>query len=113
MSLAAAVAFYMALSFAPLVLLVVTIGGFLGDSTKNDLLRLFSAQLGPKAGETAGAVVAAADAAQAHHEWWRWALSTGGLIVTASGVFGQLQASLNRVWDVQAKPGQGLWGWLR
>ena len=31
----------------------------------------------------------------------------------ASGVFGQLQDALNTVWGVKAKPGLGLWGFLR
>src|SRR5205085_10973191 len=31
----------------------------------------------------------------------------------ASGVFGQLQDALNTVWGVKAKPGAGIWGFLR
>ena len=31
----------------------------------------------------------------------------------ASGVFGQLQDALNTIWDVKAKPSQGIWGFLR
>lgn len=112
MSLAAAVAFYTALSFAPLVLLVWMVGGFLGDQTKNDLLKLFQSQLGPRAADATGAVLDAAQD-QPAREWWRWAFSSVMLLVTASGVFAQLQASLNRVWDVQARPDEGLWGWLR
>jgi len=113
MSLAASVAFYTALSFAPLVLLVVTIGGFLGDREKNDLVEMFAAQLGPAAAKTADTVVETAQAQTPRGEWWRIAASSAGLLVTASGVFAQLQASLNRVWDVQAKPGQGFWGFIR
>jgi len=110
--MAAAIAFYTALSFAPLVLLVVAIGGFLGDARRNELLHLFSSQLGPKAEDAARVVAQTAERSDAQ-PWWRWAAGTAGLIVTASGVFGQLQASLNRVWGVEAVPGQGLWGWLR
>jgi membrane protein len=32
------------------------------------------------------------------------------LIFGAGGVVGQLQASLNTIWGVTAKPGQGIWG---
>lgn len=35
------------------------------------------------------------------------------LIIGATGVFAQLQYSLNRIWDVQAKPGAGIWEWIR
>jgi membrane protein len=31
----------------------------------------------------------------------------------ASGVFGQLQDALNTIWGVKAKPGTGIWGFLR
>ena len=31
----------------------------------------------------------------------------------ASGVFGQLQDALNTIWGVRAKPGAGIWGFLR
>ena len=35
------------------------------------------------------------------------------LLVGASGVFGQLQSSLNILWDVDRKPTTGLWGLIR
>jgi membrane protein len=31
----------------------------------------------------------------------------------ASGVFGQLQDALNTIWGVKARPGRGIWGFLR
>src|SRR5437660_9704784 len=31
----------------------------------------------------------------------------------ASGVFGQLQDALNTIWGVKAKPGAGIWGFVR
>jgi len=113
MSLAAAIAFYTALSFAPLVLLLVTIGGFLGDREKNELVQMFATQLGPAAAKTADTVVETAQAQTPRDEWWRIGASSVGLLITASGVFSQLQASLNRVWDVQAKPGAGFWAFIR
>jgi membrane protein len=35
------------------------------------------------------------------------------LLFGASGVFGQLQSSLNTIWEVQPKPGRGILGILR
>jgi membrane protein len=35
------------------------------------------------------------------------------LLVGASGVFGELQDSLNTIWEVTPKPGRGIWGFLR
>lgn len=128
-TLAGAIAFYTALSFAPLVLLLVNLGGLLGDSTRNDLLGVFSEQLGPRAGDVAEQVVEASSrkAAGAPTQWWNSAWSMVGLLVTSSAVFAQLQASLNHMWDVKAtlKPRpreprarwwamtMAIWAWLR
>ena len=49
MSLAAAVAFYTLLSFAPLVLLLVTIGSLVGEVAKSDMVKRFYEQFGPQA----------------------------------------------------------------
>lgn len=118
MSMAAAVAFYTSLSFAPLVLLLVTLGGLLGDRMQNDLVRVFSEQLGPRAADVTRAVVETSqqDAESRGTAGWQSAFGIVMLFITASGVFGQLQASLNRVWDVEAKPHPGWrggWAWLR
>jgi membrane protein len=99
MSLAAAVAFYTVLSFAPLVLLLVTLGGFLGESTQSTLIRFFDQQLGPRAGEVTQAVVESAQRDRYEAGSWRWVLSIALLLLSASGVFGQLQSSLNTIWE--------------
>lgn len=113
MSQAAAVAFYTAMSFAPLVLLLVTVGGFLGESAKNDLIRFFEQQLGPRAAEVTDAVIQNAENRGSEEALWRWLLGTGLLLSSASGVFGQLQAALNRIWDVKAAPRLGVAAWIR
>jgi membrane protein len=40
-------------------------------------------------------------------------LATGTLLLGASGVFAQLQDSLNSIWGVKPKEGRGLWGLIR
>src|SRR5581483_4191365 len=35
------------------------------------------------------------------------------LLLGASGVFGQLQDALNTVWEVEPKPGRGIWGLIK
>lgn len=114
MAHAAAVAFYTALSFAPLVLLVITIGGFLGEETQNDLVRFFQRQMGTRASEITEVVVEQSAAEQqAGRGTWRWVVSVGMLMFSASLVFAQLQTSLNRIWDVRAKPGKGVMQFVR
>ena len=40
-------------------------------------------------------------------------IGVGLAVFGASGVFGQLQDALNTIWGVKAKPGQGIFGFLR
>jgi membrane protein len=35
------------------------------------------------------------------------------LIITATGLFIELQDALNTIWGVEAKPGQGIWGFIK
>jgi membrane protein len=113
LSLAAAVAFYTALSFAPLVLLLVTFGGLMGDSTRVDLVRFFDQQIGPKAAEVTQAIVENEKSKTYGTLSWRSLLGLILLLVSVSGVFGQVQLSLNRIWDVPAPPKSGIAQWLR
>ena len=40
-------------------------------------------------------------------------VATATLLLGASGVFGQLQDSLNTIWGVQPKEGRGIWGLIK
>jgi membrane protein len=40
-------------------------------------------------------------------------LGAAGLVIGATGVFGQLQDSLNTIWRVTPKPGHGIWLFVR
>jgi membrane protein len=41
------------------------------------------------------------------------ALAIGALILTATGLFIELQGDLNIIWGVQEKPGRGIWGFVK
>ena len=112
MTYAASLAFYTALSLAPLLLLLITIGGFLGESTQQDLITQLEQMVGGKAAEGIEMII---DNAQQNPQQSTWALvvSLAVLLFSASGVFAQLQAALNHIWDVKPKPGAGVWGWIR
>lgn len=108
--LAAALACYTLLSMAPLVVLCVAIAGLVFGR---------AAAEGQIAGEL-GSVVGAQGAqaiesviANAKNPGSGVLASVTGIIVLlfgASGVFGELQSSLDTVWEVQTKPGRGIWG---
>lgn len=111
--LAAALAYYALLSLAPLlVITMAVVGWFVGeDAARGRVAGELGAVVG---GEAARGIQAVAESAQSPAAG---IVSTVVGIVTlfvgASGVFGELQSSLNTVWEVAPKPGRGLVGELR
>lgn len=114
---AAAVAFYTALSFAPLLMLTVFIFGQLdsiaGSGTQDRVIDEIRSLIG---GEAAG-VVTEVEGQQEEQNLSLLNLSgligLVALIWSASGVFAQLQTAMNAIWDVEQAPGQGIWGYIR
>jgi membrane protein len=111
--LGAALAFYTALSITPL--LVITLGVaafFLGD---NAAAGQVSEQLRELVGDEGGNAIEdmIASANEPATGAFATTLSIITLLVGASGVFGQLQGALNTIWEVQPKPGRGVWGFVR
>ena len=112
--LGAALAYYTVFSLAPLILVLVAIVGLLFHNDPgawNKLTEQMSAFLDK------GAVEMVRNIAQKASQPSKGVLATviGVLLALfgASGVFGQLQDALNTVWGVKAKPGGGIWGFLR
>lgn len=111
--LAGAIAYFTLLSLAPLIVLALAIAGlaFDEDSTKSQL----AAQLGNVVGSSGAAavrtIVESAETPSAGI-----VSSVIGLVVLlfgASGVFSELQSSLDTIWEVAPKPGRGIWGAIR
>jgi len=109
---AAAVAFYTALSFAPLMVITLTVAGFLGDDAQAKVVDQVRGVIGPSA---AGAVDMVIENAEERPSLGSLAGIIGvvTLLISATGVFAQLQSALNTIWDVKAKPGRGVWNWVR
>jgi membrane protein len=107
---AAALAFYTVLSMAPLLVLAVSIAGLVygQEAAKGEIAAQISGVVGPQAGQAIQTILSHA------REPGDGFLSSivGGLVLLfgASGVFGELQASLNEIWRVAPKPGRGFWG---
>jgi membrane protein len=111
--LGAALAFYTALSIAPLlVILLGVVALFFGqEAARGEIDQQMGAMVGAEGGKAIQAMVASANKPTAGAV--ATALSAITLLFGASGVFGQLQSSLNTIWEVEPKPGRGLWGILR
>jgi membrane protein len=111
--LGAALAFYTAISIAPLVVLTFRLATiFFDDEAATGQLR---SQMQGLVGESGAVAVEQMIAGGKDTEGGVWVTVLGvvTLLFGASGVFGQLQDSLNTIWGVQPKPGRGLLGMLR
>ncbi len=100
--LSAALAFYSLLSIGPLLLIAVAVAGiFFGkDAAEGQIEAQLASLIGKDGAKTIQDVIAASSATRSNIV----ALATGvvTLLLSASGVFGQLRESLNRIW--QAEP---------
>lgn len=99
----AAMAFYATTSLAPILLIVVAIAGmaFGNDAAQLALSAQMAGLMGPQSAELLQATIENAS----HKEAGTLASILGlvTLLVTASGVFGEMQVALNEIWKV--KPG--------
>jgi membrane protein len=112
MTRAAALAFYSALSFAPLLVLLLWTTALLGPSAEEALLQQVHQLIGPQAGETVSAIIENAEQRPSLGSFSA-VFSIAALLFSATGVFAQLQDTLNRIWDVEPKPGGGVRQFLR
>jgi membrane protein len=113
LDLGAALAYYTIFSIAPLLVVVIAIAGFAfgREAVQGQLVGQIEGLVGRQGAEAIQTMVANAG----HHG--SGVLATVIAVVTilfgATGVFGQLQKTLNKIWDVQPKPGLGVKGLLK
>lgn len=110
--LGAALAYYAVFSLAPLIL------GILGLIFRNDPAGAWhkvTEQLSYFLDRSAIDVIQgiAQKASQPGKSVLATIIGVALALLGASGVFGQLQSALNTIWGVKAKPGGGIWGFLR
>jgi membrane protein len=102
LSRGAAIAFYTVTSIAPVLLIVIAIAGlaFGRDAAQNALTAQLSGLIGQQTAEVLQTAVASASSKSSGVVATVVGIIT--LIVTASGVFGEMQTALNAIW--KAKP---------
>lgn len=112
MTRAAALAFYAALSVAPVLLLLVWTLSLLHPGLEAQLTDALRTTVGDKASASLETVITSA---HEHPKLGHLAgvVGLGVTLFSASAVFAQLQGTLNRVWRVKPKPGEAVGTWLR
>jgi membrane protein len=113
--LGAALAYYTVFSLAPLILVLLAILGLLFRNDPAGAWQRVTEQLSYFLDRSAIDVIQsiAQKASQPSKNVWATVIGVALALFGASGVFGQLQDSLNTIWGVKAKPGAGIWGFLR
>src|ERR687895_399151 len=106
--LAASLAYYTALSLAPLLLLIVgLLGTVLGrEQVASQLAAQLESLMGPAGQELVTSILTTSSP-----EGGTWATVVGlvTLVIGATAVFGELQATINLIWEVRPAPTGGVW----
>ena len=105
LSRGAAIAYYTVFSLAPVLIIVIAVAGFVfgADAARGALVDEISSLMGRQGGEAIQAMIASAT--NQNRSGWAGAVGLTTLLVTASGVFSELQAALNAIW--RSKPRMG------
>jgi membrane protein len=113
-TLAAALAFYTALSIAPLLMAIITLVGaiFGQDTAERQLIAQIAQLMGPQAAAFAQLVIDNQPARAAQSGLFA-VLELAVLFWGSANVFNQLLNTLNKIWNVRPKPGLGLLQVLR
>ena len=109
----AALAYYTVFSIVPLLIVVIAIIGMIfgREATEGYILDQIANVIGPQSAEALKDMLQRAN--QPSTGIVATVTATGTLLLGASGVFGQLQDSLNSIWGVQPKEGRGIWGIIK
>ena len=99
----AALSYYTTFSLAPLLTLILSVATLAvrRDEATRDIVDQFSALVGTEGGRAVQEIVSHAGTNRSLS--WSAALSFVLLLVSASGAFGELQDSLNEIWDAPKK----------
>ena len=110
-TLGAALAYYTVFSLAPLLIIAIAIAGlvFGQEAAQGQIFEQLRGLLGEASAKAMQDMVQDANAKPATGVV-ATLIGVVTLLFGASGVFGQLQTSLNAIWDVEPKPGRGILG---
>ena len=105
LSKGAAIAFYTILSLGPVLLICVAIAGlvFGRAAAQGAIIGQLQGIMGEEAAKAVQAMIASAGDRKSGI--WATVIGFGTLLLTASGVFGEMQSALNMIWKAKPRPG--------
>lgn len=108
--MSAALSYYTLFSLAPILLIVITVGDiFYGrDAIEGTLFGQIQHFIGPDAAHQVQDIIR--NAATSKHTTFASIVSVVALLFSATGVFTEIQSSINTIWQLKAKPRKG---WLK
>jgi membrane protein len=109
----AAMAYYTIFSIAPLLLIVIAIAGlvFGQEAAQGAIMEQIQGLVGPTGAQAIETMLA--NASKPSSGLMATVIGIVTLLAGATGVFGELQAALNTIWEAPERPSRGLLGFLR
>jgi membrane protein len=110
--LAAALAYYVMCSLAPLLIVILAItGAVYGKATVEDRMLLqLRAVIGPVGGEAVHTLLRSFRTSRS--DLVTTVIGAAGLLFVASGLFNHVRDSLNTIWEVASRPGHPVRGYM-
>jgi membrane protein len=111
--IAAALAYYILFSIAPLLVLATAVAGlFYGrQGASGAIIGQASRFVGPRIAGVLQQILSAAS--QPRSGWFATVVSAVLLVVGATSAFASVQSALNEIWEVEPRPGRGWRGFVR
>lgn len=108
MKLSASLSYYTTFSIAPMLIIIIGLAGvFFGrEAVQGEVYRQFSGLIGSGAADFLQTTIGSMEISG--QSWLATLVGLGTLLLGATGVFTELQDSLNQIWSLKAKPRNGI-----
>jgi membrane protein len=112
--LASSLSYYTLFSLTPLLMIAIAVAGlaFGREAAQNQIVETIGGMIGSESAQAIQGMIENASR-KPKTGILSAALATVTLLIGAGGVVGQLQTSLNKIWGVEPKAGQGIWIFIR
>jgi membrane protein len=113
LDLGAALAYYTIFSLAPLLLVVTAVAGLVWgrEAVRGQLVSQLQGVVGPQGSQAIQTIIA--NAGQHGPGVLATVIGLVTILFGATGVFVQLQSAMDRVWNVEPRPGGGIWSFVK